>query len=300
MVPLITMTLSELYTYIKNSLTAQFPDPKERGIVSRRIIGGITGLDGNDCILHPDQRVEIDNTAVNNVIRRIHQNEPLEYVFNSAQFIDIELYTNSNVLIPRPETEELALKIFGDIRTRLQSKNRVVDKPLSILDIGTGSGCIPIYLATKYPDCQFFAVDISDDALATARSNAERHGCNIHFIKADILNCQDGGELQSLKVDIIVSNPPYVLESEKALMQSNVLDYEPGTALFVPDDDPLKFYRAISKFAIEHLNDGGKLYFEINEKFGAETAQLMRSCGFQEVEVIQDLFGKDRFVVVLL
>ena len=291
------MTLSELYTHIKNSLTAQFPDPKERGIVSRRIVGGITGLDGNDCILHPDRRVEVDNTAVDAIIRRINQNEPLEYVFNSAQFIDIELYTNSNVLIPRPETEELALKICGDIKSRLQSNNRVGDNTLSILDIGTGSGCIPVYLAKNFPDCNYYAVDISDAALATARSNAERHGCNIHFIKADILNCKDGSELDSLKVDIIVSNPPYVLESEKALMQPNVLDYEPDTALFVPDDDPLKFYRAISNFAAGHLNNGGKLYFEINEKFGAETAQLMRSCGFQEVEVVQDLFGKDRFVV---
>lgn len=291
------MTLSELYTHIKNSLTAQFPDPKERGIVSRRIIGGITGFDGNDCILHPDRRVEVDNTAVNNVIKRINKNEPLEYVFNSAQFVDIELYTNSNVLIPRPETEELALKICGDIKSRLQSNNRVGDNSLSILDIGTGSGCIPVYLAKNFPDCNYYAVDISDAALATARSNAERHGCNIHFIKADILNCKDGSELYSLKVDIIVSNPPYVLESEKALMQPNVLDYEPDTALFVPDDDPLKFYCAISNFAAGHLNNGGKLYFEINEKFGAETAQLMRSCGFQEVEVVQDLFGKDRFVV---
>ena len=275
------MTLSELYTHIKNSLTAQFPDQKERGIVSRRIIGGLTGMDGNDCLLHPDHSVAIDLVAVNNVIRRINQNEPLEYIFNSAQFLDIELYTNSNVLIPRPETEELALRIVGEIKS-----------PLSILDIGTGSGCIPIYIATKFPYCSFYAIDISDAALATARSNAERHSCNINFIKADILDYQTTDTF-----DIIVSNPPYVLESEKALMKPNVLDYEPGTALFVPDDDPLKFYRAICNFAVGHLNDGGKLYFEINEKFGAETADLMRSCGLRDVEVLQDLFGKDRFVV---
>jgi release factor glutamine methyltransferase len=252
----------------------------------------MTGSDSNDCLLYPDRRVEVDNIAVNNIIKRISDHEPLEYVFNSAQFIDIELYTNSNVLIPRPETEELALKIVGEIQARLQRDNRVGDKPISILDIGTGSGCIPVYLATKFPGCQFSAIDISDDALATARSNAERHGCNINFIKADILDYQT-----SAMFDIIVSNPPYVLESEKALMQPNVLDYEPDTALFVPDDDPLKFYRAISKFAVGHLNDGGKLYFEINEKFGVETAELMRSCGFQEVKVIKDLFDKDRFVV---
>lgn len=286
-----TMTISDLYVYIKQSLTAQFPDPQERGIVSRRIIGNMTGSDGNDCILHPDRPVAIDHTAVDNVIRRINQNEPLEYVFNSAQFLDLEFYTNSNVLIPRPETEELALKIVGDIQARLQGGNRVGDKPLSILDIGTGSGCIPVYLSTKFPDCRFSAIDISDAALATARSNAERYGCHINFIKADILDYQT-----SAMFDIVVSNPPYVLESEKALMQPNVLDYEPNTALFVPDDDPLKFYRAICKFAVGHLNGGGKLYFEINERFGAETAELMRGCGFLCVEVMKDLFGKDRFV----
>lgn len=259
--------------------------------MSRRIIGNMTGSDGNDCILHPDRPVAIDHTAVDNVIRRINQNEPLEYVFNSAQFLDLEFYTNSNVLIPRPETEELALKIVGDIQARLQGGNRVGDKPLSILDIGTGSGCIPVYLSTKFPDCRFSAIDISDAALATARSNAERYGCHINFIKADILDYQT-----SAMFDIVVSNPPYVLESEKALMQPNVLDYEPNTALFVPDDDPLKFYRAICKFAVGHLNGGGKLYFEINERFGAETAELMRGCGFLCVEVMKDLFGKDRFV----
>ncbi|MBR4326031.1 MAG: peptide chain release factor N(5)-glutamine methyltransferase [Bacteroidales bacterium] len=286
------MTFSELYTYIKQSLAAQFPDPQERGIVSRRIIGNLTGSDGNDCILHPDRPAAIDHTAVNNVIRRISQNEPLEYVFNSAQFLDIELYTNGNVLIPRPETEELALKILGDIKARILRDNRVGDKPLSILDIGTGSGCIPIYLATQMPDCTFSAIDISDAALATARSNAVRHGCRINFVKADILDYQS-----TAMYDIIVSNPPYVLESEKSLMKPNVLDYEPDTALFVPDDDPLLFYRAICNFAAVHLNYGGKLYFEINERFGAQTADLMRTSGFRDVAVMKDLFGKDRFVV---
>ena len=286
------MTISELYSYIKQSLTAQFPDPQEQGIVSRRIMGGLTGADGNDCLLHPDRAVAIDHTAVNNVIRRINQNEPLEYIFNSAQFLDLEFFTNSNVLIPRPETEELAMKIFGDIKARFECCDRVGDLPLSILDIGTGSGCIPIFLATKFSGCRFAAIDISDAALATARSNAERHGCRIDFIKADILDYQTSDTF-----DIIVSNPPYVLESEKALMQPNVLDYEPDTALFVPDGDPLKFYRAICNFAVKHLRNGGKLYFEINEKFGQETADLMRSCGFQDVEVMQDLFGKDRFAM---
>ena len=295
------MTISELYTDIKDKLAAQFPDLKERGIVSRRIVGGLTGLEYNYCILHPEHRVEIDHTAVNNVVKRINAHEPLEYVFNSAQFLDIELYTNSNVLIPRPETEELVLKILDDLKMRLRQGGGAVasseKNPLSLLDIGTGSGCIPISLAIKFPDCCYSAIDISDAALATARSNAERYGCNIHFVKADILNCQSDSVLDALKVDIIVSNPPYVLESEKKLMQPNVLDYEPETALFVPDDDPLKFYSAICRYAAGHLKDGGRLYFEINEQFGAQTASLMEDFGFVGVEVVKDLFGKDRFAI---
>jgi len=225
----------------------------------------------------------------------------LEYVFNSAQFLDIELYTNSNVLIPRPETEELVVKILDDLKMRQGQGGGAVSSsegcPLSLLDIGTGSGCIPVSLAMKFPNCNYYAIDISDAALATARSNAERYGCNIHFIKADILNCQDNSELESLKVDVIVSNPPYVLESERKLMLPNVLDYEPATALFVPDADPLKFYRAICRYAAGHLKDGGRLYFEINEQFGAQTARLMEDFGFVGVEVVKDLFGKDRFAI---
>lgn len=259
--------------------------------MSRRILGGITGTDGNDCLLHPDRRIEIDHTAVNNVLNRIQQNEPLEYVFNSAQFCDIELYTNGNVLIPRPETEELVMRILNDLKMR-RMKDRVGDNLLSLLDIGTGSGCIPVFLATKFPCCRYHAIDISDAAIATARSNAERHGCDINFVKADIFNFQTSDTF-----DIIVSNPPYVLDSEKRLMQSNVLDYEPATALFVPDDDPLKFYRVICQFAATHLVEGGVLYFEINERFGGETADLMKRNGFAGVEVVKDLFGKDRFVI---
>ena len=265
--------------------------------MSRRIISGLTGIDGNDCILHPDRPADIDHTAVDNVIRRISSHEPLEYIFNSAQFIDIELYTNANVLIPRPETEELALKILADLRKRQGQGGGVAShNSTSLLDIGTGSGCIPVYLATKFPCCNYSAIDVSDAAIATAKSNAERHGCNIRFIKADILEYKNYGDLDSLELDIIVSNPPYVLESEKKLMQPNVLDYEPETALFVPDDDPLKFYKAISNFAVSHLKAGGKLYFEINEQYGQQTQDLMEGLGFVEVEVIKDLFGKDRFV----
>jgi len=288
------MILSELYSLLKTSLAAQFPDANERGIVSRRVAGHIAGVEPGDVMLRPDFRVEADKTAIDGIISRITHNEPIEYIFNSAQFLDLELCTNSNVLIPRPETEELAIMILDDLRSVNESRGGAGE--LSLLDIGTGSGCIPVYLSSKFPNCNYHACDISAQAIETARSNAGRYGCNINFINADILDWRNNAELDSLRLDVVVSNPPYVLESEKKLMQPNVLDYEPSGALFVDDCDPLIFYRAICDYANKHLNPGGRLYFEINERYGMETAVLMEEFGFEAVDIKNDLFGKDRFV----
>ena len=262
-------------------LTARY-DEGEAKAITRMVAEVRYGLTHADVLAGRMETVE--EQQLQQLQQRLLADEPVQYVLGEAQFLGRWFHVEPGVLIPRPETEELVQHVLACTQpTSWQG---------TILDIGTGSGCIPIYLAKKLPDCLFSAIDISDDALGTARSNAERHGCIINFIKADILDYQT-----SAMFDIIVSNPPYVLESEKAFMQPNVLDYEPDTALFVPDDDPLKFYRAICKFAVEHLNDGGKLYFEINEKYGQETAELMRFCGFGEVKVMQDLFGKDRFAI---
>ena len=285
------MTIAELYNYIKKLLATQFCDPNERGIVSRRIVGHLSGKGNNCVVLYPDFVVDTDNNTIDSIVARVVSDEPLEYIFNSAQFLDLEFRVNSNVLIPRPETEELAISILNYL------KQWGGGEPPTLLDIGTGSGCIPIYLCSNFPKCNYYACDISADALSTARENADRYNCRINFLQVDILNVQSYPELDKLRCDIVVSNPPYVLDSEKQYMQHNVLGYEPHLALFVPDSDPLKFYREICRYAMCHLNKNGHLYFEINEHLGKETAILLENCGFENVEIIKDLFGKDRFVV---
>ncbi len=272
-----------------------FEDSSERLVFARRMFSSITGSGSQDMVLNPGREVAASGQFVDSVIERARRHEPLEYIFNSAQFLDFDFMTNGNVLIPRPETEELVVKV----RDYLQSLGRSAH----VLDIGTGSGCIPVSLACYLPDCRYYAFDISDSALETAHQNAEKYHCDIDFRQVDILEWERAGDASispknnSGKYDVIVSNPPYVMDSEKKDMQSNVLDYEPHNALFVPDADPLVFYRSISRFAARFLRPGGRLYFEINEQLAKETAILMEDCGFGNVLIIKDLFSKDRFAV---
>ena len=186
------------------------------------------------------------------------------------------------MLIPRPETEELVWTIVERHRS---------DSGLRILDIGTGSGCIAVTLAAELPDARVTAVDISDTALRIARRNAERHRQTVRFERRDILTGPPEGEF-----DLIVSNPPYVTESEKRQMSPNVLRYEPHRALFVPDDDPLLFYRAIAGLGRRLFAPGGTVYFEINERFGTQTVELLENEGYREIVLSKDFFGKPRTV----
>tara|TARA_E500000318_G_scaffold61574_1_gene57133 strand:+ start:1868 stop:2743 length:876 start_codon:yes stop_codon:yes gene_type:complete len=218
--------------------------------------------------------------------------KPLQYILGTAHFMDLELEVNENVLIPRPETEELVQWILLDTeqsgRVIERSRN---DRSLQILDIGTGSGCIAIALAKHLPNVKVFALDVSEGALNVARKNAASNGVDITFLHEDILNT----ELE-LDFDVIVSNPPYVRELEKNEIQKNVKDFEPDTALFVPDEDPLLFYRAIIDFAENHLSEKGKLYFEINQYLGEETKALFHARNFSEIELRKDMFGNDRML----
>ena len=218
--------------------------------------------------------------------------KPLQYILGTAHFMDLELQVNENVLIPRPETEELVQWILLDTeqsgRVIERSRN---DRSLQILDIGTGSGCIAIALAKHLPNVKVFALDVSEGALNVARKNAASNGVDITFLHEDILNT----ELE-LDFDVIVSNPPYVRELEKNEIQKNVKDFEPDTALFVPDEDPLLFYRAIIDFAENHLSEKGKLYFEINQYLGEETKALFHARNFSEIELRKDMFGNDRML----
>ena len=232
--------------------------------------------------------------------------KPLQYILGTAHFRYLELQVNENVLIPRPETEELVQWILSDaersrsvISTSCPSGRRALnDRSLKILDIGTGSGCIAIALAKQLTDADVYALDVSEGALKIAQKNAATHKVDVTFLHQDILDPKL--ELSpELYFDIIVSNPPYVRELEKHEIRKNVKDFEPETALFVKDEDPLLFYRAIIDFAEKHLSEKGSLYLEINQYLGAETKALFQAHNFSEIELRKDLFGNDRMLKAL-
>ncbi|MBK9425354.1 MAG: peptide chain release factor N(5)-glutamine methyltransferase [Bacteroidetes bacterium] len=213
---------------------------------------------------------------------------PLQYVVNEAWFYDLKLFVNDKVLIPRPETEELVSLVLDDYEK--------TQNPLRILDIGTGSGCIPVLLGTKFPVAEIFASDISEEALEIAKLNSRNHQTNVSFLLDDILNTKLSFTHQ---LQVIISNPPYIAASESVEMQSNVTEYEPEIALFVPDSDPFIFYKAIAANAASWLQPGGKLYLEINQRFGHETAAIIRDAGFTSVKVIKDMSQNNRFIVAM-
>lgn len=225
-----------------------------------------------------------EHEIIASYIQRLKNNEPIQYVLGETEFYESRFITVPEVLIPRPETEELVQMIINE--------NKI--KSPKILDIGTGSGCIAISLKKHIPESEVFAVDISDICIETATKNAELNSSKVNFIKYDILS--ETINFPTTGFDLIVSNPPYVRESEKKLMGKNVLDYEPALALFVNDNDPLLYYRQIAIFARKHLNSGAKLYFEINEAFGEECAGLLDINGFSDIKIREDLFQKPRFV----
>jgi release factor glutamine methyltransferase len=225
-----------------------------------------------------------DFERLQHIIGELLNGRPLQYILGYAWFHDLKLAVNDTVLIPRPETEELTDYILKDCP---------FPEPF-ILDIGTGSGAIAVTLAKKLPAANVYASDISDKAILTAEKNAESNGTSVKFIRHDILNLSGWNNIPSF--DVIVSNPPYIRLSEKKFMEKNVLDYEPQEALFVNDNDPLIYYRAIRNFAMKHLKSGGLIYLEINESLGFETASLFSSPGFLSTVVMKDLQEKDRFI----
>ncbi len=230
---------------------------------------------------NPTEKVTDDKVrAIEQIKMRLLKQEPLQYILGEAFFYGEVLRVTPNVLIPRPETEELVDWI-------LQESYR------DILDIGTGSGCIAIMLAKYQENAKVCAFDISEKALEVAEENAKKLQVQVDFQRQDILKWETQNFPQ---FDCIVSNPPYVREYEKARMQPNVLEHEPDTALFVPDNNPLLFYQTIADFGQQQLTVGGKLYFEINEALGAETCQLLKERGYQEVVLRKDLSGKDRMI----
>jgi release factor glutamine methyltransferase len=308
-------------------LSEKFPQ-REAEQLMRILLEDLFGIDLKRQLMDPNLCIdERQHYLLSETVRRLLEGEPVQYVTGMARFGDLLIKVSPAVLIPRPETEELVQKIGtglsrkttiqpchssmgsaamsfqrGHVRERemlsirrSQSMAAVTmdNPPKRIWDIGTGSGCIAIALAKRFPDAEVIAFDVSDEALQIAKENAESNGVKVIFVHDDVLHPQS--DYFNQPVDLVVSNPPYVCDSERAAMEANVLDWEPGTALFVPDDDPLRFYRKILELAKKQLNPDGQVWLEINEQMGEEMLLLCREMGFAEAEVLEDYVGKQRF-----
>ncbi len=262
-------------------------DEGEAKAIARMVYEVRYGLSLSDLLMGRDADVPADELDL--IAQRLEQHEPVQYVLGQTDFCERTFLVNRNVLIPRPETAELCHWV---VETATEH-----GKACSILDIGTGSGCIAVTLAAELPQAKVSAWDISEGALQTAHENATRHGVNIAFQQVDILNIaspQANPDLLKCQWSCIVSNPPYISNKERVRMEANVLDYEPHTALFVPDDDPLVFYRAIARYGLITLEPGGELFFEINPFYSNELKAMLTAMSYQDVEVKQDLYGKQR------
>ena len=271
-------------SYLKE--LSEIYEQQESAIFLDLIFEEILSLSRVERVLNPEKRAtESEILKINFTVNDLKKHKPIQYILKKTEFYGLPFYVDERVLIPRPETEELVgwvLELFG------QKIN------CEILDIGTGSGCIAISIKKKLISANVQAMDVSLLSLEVAGMNAISNHVDIHFLLQDILENPISVNLP--RFDVIVSNPPYVRNSEKLLMQKNVLDYEPALALFVEDSDPLKFYRAIAGFSREHLNPGGTLFLEINEALAAETAGLLESMGFIEIIVKQDIHNKNRMI----
>lgn len=275
--------MNPLYTYIKQKLIAASYAETEASALARWILEEEFGFSTLELYAGKDTDFPMEKRKrLNDILVRLARFEPIQYIIGKTEFCGLTLKVSSDVLIPRPETAELVDWIVSDCP----------QSGLRVLDIGTGSGCIAITLAERMVEAEVSAWDISEKALAVARENALRNNVRIAFSCMDVFN-----EPTATSVfDIIVSNPPYITESERAEMERNVLDYEPETALFVPDTDPLRFYRRIAHIGNQMLKPGGKLFFEINRAYGSETAAMLKYGGYSQVEVRSDSYGNARMI----
>lgn len=275
-------TVEQAVRTIRTALRPLYPAGEVEGFI-RIIFRHLLHYEPVDILLRKDTVLpDFIPDKIDKVVEELKKSRPVQYIFNEARFHGHDFYVDESVLIPRPETEELV-----DI---IVDENGLSD--LSVLDAGTGSGCIAISLALALKFPEVTAVDISEKALEVARRNAAAlNARNIDFVCCDMLDMP----VEVGKYDIIVSNPPYIAESEKAGMDRNVLDYEPSGALFVPDDDPLRFYKALSRFGADALKPGGRLYFEINSRFPAEIKKMLDADGYVDVELLRDMQGLWRF-----
>ena len=279
------MTMQEATYYLLNNLRTIYPEG-EASQITDWVIEHLTGSKKAERMIYKNAAItEQEEKQLQQYTERLLNREPVQYVLNESWFCGLNLYVDKNVLIPRPETEELVEWIISNCKFPVDE--------LKILDIGTGSGCIPISLKRRIRKAEVWACDISEKALAVAKRNADALGADVNFMQLDILGKEQRNQLPEF--DIIVSNPPYVPEKDKAQMQPNVLNYEPPTALFVPDNDPLVFYKAIAVFGKTHLNPKGTIYCEIHENLGSPVEEIFSSSGYT-TQLKKDMQQKDRMI----
>jgi release factor glutamine methyltransferase len=283
------MRLKDVQIRFHNELDAIYGS-EEVDAFFYRLTGSYYGVSRMELALNNDYKIK-DAKLILNGLTLLKAEKPIQYITGETEFFGLPIKVNENTLIPRPETEELVEWVLKGDR----------NKTINILDIGTGSGCIAISLAKNLPKANVYALDISKEALKTAKINADLNDVEIDFIEADILSiCDTKLDSVSNNFDIIVSNPPYVREKEKPLMKPNVINNEPHLALFVKDEKPLQFYEAITEFAINNLTAKGELFFEINEFLGRKMIQLLIDNNFKNVELKQDIFKKDRMIKAIV
>lgn len=282
-----TNKVGDILNFFRSELASKY-EPEEIDILAGYCFEEFNHITKKDLLLNPDRTVsESDLLKYNFAVKDLKRGRPIQYILGKAWFMGHEFDVNEAVLIPRPETEELAQLVIDELMLH--------DETISVLDIGTGSGCIPVSVKLKKPRTHVYALDVSQEALTVASQNAAKLNADVKFMHVDFLDRTKWERMPA--VSIIVSNPPYVKQSESATMLDRVKEHEPHTALFVPDDDALVFYKAIAEFAALKLKPGGKVLVEINEALGLETCIVFQHAGFNDVELKQDIQGKDRFVI---
>lgn len=271
------------YRFLEETI-APIYGKQEASSISKLFLEHTLNISSYEIFLYPDHHVsQLDQSRIVAGTEKLIQGMPIQHVIGKTEFVGLTFVVTPDVLIPRPETEELLWWIDSDLQ----------GKEVCILDIGTGSGCLAITMSKMLSKATVFATDISLNALSVAEQNAKQNQATVHFLHDNILD--PGVELRKLNCEVIVSNPPYITEKEKEQMHSNVLDYEPHLALFVPNEDPLKFYRAICNYALLSTQPKTTVYLEINESFGTETAELFQKKGFT-TEIRKDINGKERMI----
>jgi release factor glutamine methyltransferase len=277
-------TVQDAFNTFKQMLAPLY-DVQEADAITTLVLSELTGYNKAKLKAFPETELTNEQSErLPGILNQLQTGQPLQYILGHTEFYGLKFEVNSNVLIPRPETEELVSWIIENANS----------SPINILDIGTGSGCIAITLKHELKQSTVSAIDISTGALETAKRNATNNQVEVNFIHADIL-AHENLQLNE-KLDVIVSNPPYVTETDKRQMHTNVTDFEPHSALFVPEEDPLLFYNAIADFAIKNLKSNSLLFFEINESYGAATVDMLHDKLFINIELRKDMSGRDRMI----